>query len=78
MRKLIPALVVIAVVSCALAFKTKPLAGLYCGSQTQNSGCHVLHKKEITGVANFFVNLNFDGTNCNPNDCPTAIRLSDE
>jgi len=77
MKRVILGLSVIAVVSSALAFKA-PTLGLYCGSQTQNSGCIVIKKREATGATNFFVKPDFNGSNCTASDCPTPIRLIDQ
>jgi hypothetical protein len=78
MRKLISALVVIAVVSCALAFKVKPSGTLYCASTTQNSGCRIIDKKESVGPSNYFLKRDWNGINCPATDCPTPIRLISE
>ncbi len=79
MRKLISGIAVIVIVSSALAFKTKPLGGLYCGSTTANVGCHIISlKKETTGASNFFINTGWGGCTCPSTDCPTAIRLVDQ
>jgi hypothetical protein len=78
MRRLFSTLTVIAIVSSALAFKAKPLGGLYCASVTQNVGCQIVHKKETTGTANFYINKSWDCTSCPSNNCSVLVRLVDE
>jgi hypothetical protein len=77
MRKLISALVVIAIVSIALAFKAKPSFGVYCGSQTKNVGCAIINKMECFSTPKFFIKSDFNGTNCTSTDCSTPICLKD-
>lgn len=78
MKRVISALAVIAIVSGALAFKTKPTFGLYCASTTANQGCQVVQKREASGPNNIFIKPNFNGITCPVNDCAQAIRLVDE
>lgn len=78
MKRIISAVAVVAIVSSALAFKATPTQGLYCASQTQNSGCTVIKKREATGSVNFFIKSDFNGSNCTATDCPTPIRLVDQ
>jgi hypothetical protein len=81
MRRFIFSLGVITIVSFALAFKTKPLSGAYCGNPIGTSGCQIfLLKKEVTGVVNFHINLGWTGcaSDCASNPCTTEIRLVDQ
>ena len=81
MRRFIFSLAVITIVSFALAFKTKPLSGLYCGQLIGTSGCQILPQlRETPGAANYHINVAWQGcaSNCTNNPCTTLIHLDAE
>lgn len=77
MKRIIAAVAVVTIVSSALAFNTKK-GTKFCASTTQNSGCTIITRDEVSGTPNFFKDPNFDGTNCSSTVCGTATHLVTE
>jgi hypothetical protein len=77
MKRIISAIAVVAIVSSALAFKTKPLSGAFCGNLIGTSGCQIIPQlKEVAGPVNYHVKSDWNGTQADcTTTCETQIRL---
>ena len=77
MKRIIAAVAVVVIVSSALAFKAKPLAGSFCGNPIGTNGCQILPQlREAGGPNNYHVKANWNGTAADcTTSCATLIHL---